>query len=64
MNENKGLLQNEIDEGKSFAKIWQSSKYHKALGKNYTNDLYGIALNKGNCFFNRILPNSNTTSCI
>ena len=29
----------------------RSSKYHKALTKNYTNDLYGIALRKGSCVF-------------
>ena len=28
-----------------------SSKYHKALTLNYTNDLYGLALKKGDCIF-------------
>ena len=32
-------------------KKWESSKYHKSMRRNYTNDLYGIALDKGGCVF-------------
>ncbi len=51
MNEDKLLLQKQTNEENFPIKTWQTSKYHKALGKNYTNDLYGLALRKGNCIF-------------